>query len=129
MDAAVKVRRFKAAGPATRVEPALDLEHLRRFTLGDQSLEHEILGLFIKQAPITLAALEAAVADRDWKIAAHTLKGSARAVGAWRVAQLAERAEGMSRGRNPAGCETAVRQLSDALTEASAFIAEPNPAD
>jgi HPt (histidine-containing phosphotransfer) domain-containing protein len=127
MDAAAKVRGFKAAGAATRIEPALDLDHLRRFTLGDQSLELEILDLFIKQAPITLEALETAVADRDWKIAAHTLKGSARAVGAWRVARVAETAEGMSRRRNPAGCKAAVRELSAALAEASAFIGALNP--
>ena len=127
MDAAAKVHRFQPAGATTRVEPALDLEHLRRFTLGDTGLELEILELFIKQAPITLRALQSAVADRDWKIAAHTLKGSARAVGAWRVARLAEAAEGMSRRRNPAGCEAAVRELSDALAEASVFIAELNP--
>jgi HPt (histidine-containing phosphotransfer) domain-containing protein len=128
MDAAAKVRHFRMAGAATRVEPALDLEHLRRFTLGDLGLELEILELFIKQAPITLDALQAAVADRDWKIAAHTLKGSARAVGAWRVARLAEAAEGMSRRRDPAGCKAAVRGLSDALSEASAFIAALSPA-
>ena len=126
MDAAAKVRRFKPAAAATRVEPAVDLEHLRRFTLGDPGLELEILGLFIKQAPLTLHALQIAVADRDWKIAAHTLKGSARAVGAWRVARLAEAAEGMSRRRNPAGCAAAVRELSAALAEASAFIAALN---
>jgi HPt (histidine-containing phosphotransfer) domain-containing protein len=74
-----------------------------------------------------LEALETAVADRDWKIAAHTLKGSARAVGAWRVARVAETAEGMSRRRNPAGCKAAVRELSAALAEASAFIGALNP--
>ena len=128
MDAAAKVRRLKTPGAATRVEPAVDLEHLRRFTLGDPGLELEILELFIKQAPITLGALRAAVADRDWKIAAHTLKGSARAVGAWRVARPAEAAEGMSVRRNPARCAAAARELSAALTEASAFIAALNPA-
>jgi HPt (histidine-containing phosphotransfer) domain-containing protein len=128
MNAAAKAGRFKAAAAATRVEAALDLEHLRRFTLGDQSLEFEILALFAKQAPITLEALQAAGADRDWKIAAHTLKGSARAVGAWRVARLAEAAEGLSRRQNPAGCDAALRELSAALAEASTFIATLNRA-
>lgn len=128
MDAAAKVHRLKRAGAATRAEPALDLGHLRRFTLGDQGLELEILELFITQAPITLAALNSAITDRDWRIAAHTLKGSARAVGAWRVARLAERAEGMSRRRNPADCEAAARELAGALSEASAFIAALNSA-
>jgi HPt (histidine-containing phosphotransfer) domain-containing protein len=128
MEAAAKVHRLKRAGAATRTEPAVDLGHLRRFTLGDQSLELEILELFITQAPITLAALTTAGTDRDWRIAAHTLKGSARAVGAGRVAQLAERAEGMSRRRDPVVCEAAVRELTDALSEASAFISALNSA-
>ena len=128
MDAAAKVRHLKPAGAATRTEPALDLAHLRRFTLGDQSLEGEILKLFITQAPITLAALNTAGTDRDWRIAAHTLKGSARAVGAWRMARLAEGAEEMSRRRDPIGCEATVRELTDALSEANAFIAALNSA-
>jgi HPt (histidine-containing phosphotransfer) domain-containing protein len=128
MSAAAKARRPKPAGAATRTEPALDLAHLRRFTLGDQALEQEILGLFIGQAPTTLAALTEAWTDRDWKIAAHTLKGSARAVGAWRVARLAEKAEGMSRRRDREGCAAAVRELTDALSEADAYIAALNSA-
>ena len=109
-------------------EPALDLVHLRRFTLGDQALEREILDLFITQAPITLAALKSAIVERDWRIAAHTLKGSARAVGAWPVARIAEYAEGLSRRNDPSACESAVQDLADALSEASAFIAELNSA-
>jgi HPt (histidine-containing phosphotransfer) domain-containing protein len=128
MDAAAKVHRLNEAGAATRPEPALDLAHLRRFTLGDHDLELEILDLFITQAPITLAALNAAGTDRDWRIAAHTLKGSARAVGAWSVALLAERAEAMSRRNDPADCEAAARELADALSEAGAFIAALNSA-
>jgi HPt (histidine-containing phosphotransfer) domain-containing protein len=128
MDAAAKVHRPREAGAATRSEPALDLAHLRRFTLGDLNLELEILELFITQAPITLAALKSAGTDRDWRIAAHTLKGSARAVGARRVARLAERAEVMSRCSDRADCEVAVRGLTDALSEAGAFIAALNSA-
>ena len=128
MEAAAKVHRLREAGAATRPESPLDLAHLRRFTLGDHSLELEILDLFITQAPVTLAALNAAGTDRDWRIAAHTLKGSARAVGAWHVAQLAERAEAMSHRNDRAGCETAVRELADALSEASSFITALNSA-
>jgi HPt (histidine-containing phosphotransfer) domain-containing protein len=128
MSATAKARRQKPDRAATRIAPALDLAHLRRFTLGDQALEQEILGLFIGQASTTLAALNEAWTDRDWKIAAHTLKGSARAVGAWRVAHLAEKAEGMIRRRNREGCAAAVRELTDALSEANAFIAALNSA-
>jgi HPt (histidine-containing phosphotransfer) domain-containing protein len=128
MEAAAKVYRLPEPGAATRTEPALDLAHLRRFTLGDQALELEILDLFITQAPITLAALKSAITERDWRIAAHTLKGSARAVGAWPVAGIAERAEGLSRRNDPSACERAALELADALSKASAFIAELNSA-
>jgi HPt (histidine-containing phosphotransfer) domain-containing protein len=129
MDAAAKVhvsRQAGAATPATSAAPSVDLIHLRRFTLGDQRLEMEILALFIAQAPITLAALKDAGTDRDWKIAAHTLKGSARAVGAWHVARLAERAEGLSRRHKRAACDAAVRELEEAVTETRDFIVSLN---
>lgn len=75
------------------VKAPLDMEHLRRFTLGDTDLEEEILGLFISHAPETLASLRAADGPVEWRAAAHGLKGSARAVGAHTVAELASIAE------------------------------------
>lgn len=71
----------------------IDHHHLGRYTLGNRALEIEVLQLFAGQAPLTLAELEAATTEKAWHIAAHTLKGSARAVGAWEVARVAEAAE------------------------------------
>lgn len=71
----------------------IDLEHLRRFTLGDPDLEQEILTLFIDQAPKTLASLAEAESEQQWRAAAHGLKGSAKAIGAHHVADLAAEAE------------------------------------
>ncbi|MBL8565433.1 MAG: Hpt domain-containing protein [Hyphomicrobiaceae bacterium] len=83
---------------ATPVRTAIDHEHLARYTLGNHDLEIEVLELFAGEAPRTLARLRAAaeadvVPPRDWQLASHTLKGSARAVGAWKVASAAEAAE------------------------------------
>lgn len=102
--------------------PPVDLAHLRRYTLGDIALEKEVLQLFLHQLPQTIRALSDAVSDRDWMIAAHTLKGSCRAVGAWRIAHLAEQAE-----REMATAATAQRReviagIEDAAAEARAFI-------
>jgi HPt (histidine-containing phosphotransfer) domain-containing protein len=72
---------------------AIDHDHLRRYTLGDQQLEGEVLELFAKDLPRSVRALRTARNDREWWVAAHTLKGSARAVGAWRVAGAAAAAE------------------------------------
>lgn len=71
----------------------VDLVHLRRFTMGDVGLEQEILGLFAEHAPTTLTQLAQAKTEKEWQAAAHSLKGSARAVGAHAVADLAAEAE------------------------------------
>lgn len=68
----------------------IDWAHLSRFTLNDKQLENEVLGLFAMDAPRYLAKMLAARVPKDWIEAAHTLKGSARAVGAWNVAECAE---------------------------------------
>lgn len=86
--------RSREAG-AGRVPP-IDLAHLRRYTLGDVVIELEILDLFFQQLPETIAALRSAQTCRDARRAAHTLKGSARAIGAWSIAKLAEDAEALS---------------------------------
>lgn len=106
---------------ALQVAP-VDLKHLRRYTMGDYALEKEILGLFLGQLPQTIKALSEAVTDKDWRMAAHTLKGSGRAVGAWRVARLAELAERQFNLKNQVMCSQAVERIEEAAEEARAFI-------
>jgi HPt (histidine-containing phosphotransfer) domain-containing protein len=101
----------------------IDLEHLRRYTLGDPGLELEILGLFAGQLPITIGALEHATTDKDWGMAAHTLKGSARAVGAWPLAALAEDAERLTTNPDAGRRAAILRRLEAAADEARAYIA------
>jgi HPt (histidine-containing phosphotransfer) domain-containing protein len=99
----------------------IDIQHLQRYTLGDQALEKEILQLFLAQLPETMAALRSATTERDWKTAAHTLKGSSRAIGASRIALLAQDAERLSSGDRKA-CGDAISHLEEAVTEARTFI-------
>jgi HPt (histidine-containing phosphotransfer) domain-containing protein len=101
----------------------IDHEHLRRYTLGDPDLELEILGLFAGQLPITIGALEHATTDKDWGMAAHTLKGSARAVGAWPLAALAEDAERLTSNADSRLRAAILRRLEAAADEARAYIA------
>lgn len=77
---------------APSFERPIDLVHLARQTLGDRALEREILDLFLTQVKAVLSRLEAAAPDARPDLA-HTLKGSARAVGAWKVALQAEACE------------------------------------
>src|SRR3954468_22970196 len=67
----------------------IDLVHLARTTLGDRSLEREVLQLFDRQSTILIARMRT-VPPAGVVALAHTLKGSARGIGAWRVARAAE---------------------------------------
>ena len=79
--------------PRPSFERPLDLVHLARQTLGDRELEREILDLFVVQVKSMQEQMRALAAGQRRLDLAHTLKGSARAVGAWRVAQAAEACE------------------------------------
>lgn len=102
----------------------VDIKHLRRYTLGDQALEKEVLELFLGQLPETIASLSGATTEKEWRVAAHTLKGSGRAVGAWRIARLAEQAERMTGIKSPAARADAVSRILDAAREAKTFISQ-----
>ena len=96
----------------------IDFEHLERMTLGDAGLEQEVLAMFAAQSAKLMAAL--ATVPADAAALAHTLKGSARAIGAF--------ARGGS--RRPAGggaCRwrrsvRALAELGDAVALARAAI-------
>jgi HPt (histidine-containing phosphotransfer) domain-containing protein len=109
------------AAPLAPVE-AIDLEHLARMTLGERSLEAEVLALFEQQADVLLARMRdsspAAVAAF-----AHTLKGSARGIGAWRVAHAADAVETHALHSNAGQVASAVTRLAAAVDEAKAVIA------
>src|SRR4051812_35576423 len=101
----------------------IDLAHLRRYTMGDSGLELEILGLFADQLPITIGALLNAPSEKDWAMAAHTLKGSARAVGAWPLATIAEGAERLHGLPDVDVRRAVVGRLETAAGEAREYIA------
>ncbi|MGX1787317.1 Hpt domain-containing protein [Bosea sp. NPDC055332] len=102
-------------------QTAIDLVHLSRQTGGDAELERELLTLFAQQCARHLRAIHAgdANARRD---AAHTLKGAARAVGAWQVAEAADRIEQQLGQAGEAPREDALDALTLAAAEARAVI-------
>ena len=100
--------------------PVIDLEHLERMTLGERELEREVLMLFAQQATDLLARLEKL--PREGASLAHTLKGSARGIGAFAVAEAADELERRLRQRLPATAEVAA--LARAIGSAQAAIAE-----
>lgn len=100
----------------------VDRKHLARYTLGDAALEEEVLGLFLEQLPKTVAALRSAATDKDWLHAAHTLKGSARCIGAWRLARTGEQAERLGGISSRRQCLEAILRIEDAAEEARHYI-------
>jgi HPt (histidine-containing phosphotransfer) domain-containing protein len=93
----------------------IDLTHLRRMTLGDAGLEREVLAMFSAQAVGLLAELSSLPANVSEL--AHKMKGSARAIGAVRVAQAAEWLE--TGGSDAA---RALEALDEAVFEARSAI-------
>ena len=100
----------------------IDLVHLARTTLGDRALEREVLQLFDRQSTLLIARMRSA-APAGIATLAHTLKGSARGIGAWRVARAAEALELAGSAGSDAVAE-ALNRLAAAADEARAVIAE-----
>jgi HPt (histidine-containing phosphotransfer) domain-containing protein len=96
----------------------IDIEHLQRMTLGDASLEREVLAMFSAQAVSLIGALATLPADTG--ALAHTLKGSARAIGAFGVADAAGYLEAaILDGNHPA---QALTELNEAIAQARMAI-------
>jgi len=78
-------------------EAAVDLDHLDKYTGGNFALNREILQLFDSQCQEMLAKLESltgTVPDpKSWRELTHSLKGAARGVGAFALADAAAHAE------------------------------------
>lgn len=66
-----------------------DRAHLQQYTMENPQLEREVVDLFLLQLPDILQHLAASSEPKDWKLWAHTLKGSAVAVGADRIGAMA----------------------------------------
>jgi HPt (histidine-containing phosphotransfer) domain-containing protein len=104
----------------------IDFVHLRRFTQGDKALENEVLELFVRQMPETIKALKGAATDKEWHVAAHTLKGSGRAVGAWRLADLALQAESVPGVADREAVAKMVARIESAAGDVQRFIESLN---
>lgn len=113
-----------ASGVASDAAPAgdaIDRAYLSRFTLGNADLEREVLELFVAQLPVYLEQLRSAHDAKSWRDAAHSIKGSAAAVGARRlsaIARIAEQVDAASVER-----ERAVAAVQEAADEARRSVA------
>jgi HPt (histidine-containing phosphotransfer) domain-containing protein len=74
----------------------VDLEHLARYTGGDRTINAEVLRLFVGQAEQLIARLRIHLDHADakgWHAVNHSLKGAARGIGAFALADAAADAE------------------------------------
>ena len=98
---------------------AVDFGYLETYAAGDVGLVDEVLGLFREQAALWEPLMDPAA--EGWRDAVHTLKGAARGVGAFDLADACEAAE----ARDLPDGVLAARLLAvrDALDRALADIA------
>jgi HPt (histidine-containing phosphotransfer) domain-containing protein len=96
----------------------IDIGHLKRMTLDDAGLEREVLAMFAGQAAQLIGAL--AGLPPEAAALAHTLKGSARAIGAFHVADAAEALEAAIAGDGEPS--EAMAALRHALAQARSAI-------
>lgn len=125
MGAAAEPVLFDAGEPSDGItaERPVDLVHLARYTLGDRSLEREVLKLFLTQSRIYLSRLESAADDKTWQDTAHAIKGSARGIGAWQVAGAAEAVEVLKGRTLKSGRKKqAISELAVHIQEVNGYI-------
>lgn len=112
----------QASGPT---DPGiLDLEHLRRYTLLDQGLERELLTLFREQATLQFDTAMSAADAAVFKLALHTLKGTARSIGATAVAKASEAVEHLKSDHIAVRSAIEMADLKRAIDAADRVIAE-----
>lgn len=74
----------------------VDLAHLSRYTGGDRAVNAEVLTLFSNQSVDLLNQLDVALGASDartWRDITHSIKGGARGIGAFQLADTAAQAE------------------------------------
>ena len=97
----------------------VDLVHLARQTLGDRNVEQEVLGMFMQQLATVHERIVRAD-DGERRMLAHALKGSARGIGAFAVADCAGDIE------ETPGSTALLARLATLIDEVRDFVAAIN---
>ena len=99
-------------------EAQIDFEHLRRYVGDDASLTAEVFGLFKNQVDLWSPQLQADLDDSSWEMMTHSLKGTARAIGAMQLAQICESAESLTGdGKRPGSRAVAIEKMEIAISQ------------
>lgn len=96
---------------------AVDFGYLESFAAGDSGVVSEVLALFLQQAQGWVGALDAG--GPGWADLVHTIKGSARGIGANALGEVCARAELAGPVQTPA----VQAALAEAVAEIAAYQA------
>ncbi len=104
-----------------------DRAHLAQYTMDSPELEREIIGLFVAQLPAILDRLQNVDSREDWRIATHTLKGSALAIGACKIGDLAKKLEPVNSPEQEAKRKKLLSGLVRAVNEFDKMVRQLYP--
>lgn len=102
----------------------IDCDHFHTMTGGDRDLQSEVLAIFAEQSELWRRLLIPDAPVHTWRDAAHTLKGSARGLGLWALAEACETAEALARNGVKDGpvISAELAKVRTALDDAQAVI-------
>ena len=112
----------QSADKAPTTDKPVDLVYLSKQTFGSKELETEVLGLFLSHSVQCLMRLKNAVDDKEWLEAAHSIKGSAKAIGAWAISETAETYERKAAEGALENKEAACSDLENLIGETNSYI-------
>jgi HPt (histidine-containing phosphotransfer) domain-containing protein len=98
---------------------AVDFSVLDRTTGDDDGVAEEVLGLFVEQAGMWSAMLDARV--EGWRDAVHTIRGAAAGIGASELADVCAQAETSEKAVAPAMLDHVRDALDQALADVAAW--------
>ncbi len=114
----LQLNTFASAPHCASAQNPVDLVYLSRKSLGDRLLEDQLLKLFCNQSGFYLDMLDAADSADERRSALCAVAGSARDLGAWKVAAEAE----LLKEYCETGCD--ISALRKAIDEANEYIVE-----
>ena len=98
-------------------QPEIDFDHLNQYVSGDISLTKEIFSLFKNQVDLWSRSFKPDIPDEIWSAMTHSLKGTARAVGAMKLADLCQNAEAMVGEHNrPGARDVIIEQMENRIS-------------
>jgi HPt (histidine-containing phosphotransfer) domain-containing protein len=103
---------------------AVDFAYLEAYAGGDLGVVEEVLALFREQAEMWLRLLDPHAPGQGWRDAVHTLKGSARGIGATALGAVCEAAEKAAPNTESRSLERVRDDLDRVLADIAAYTHE-----